>query len=188
MLLLALNFDADSDKNNNLRLEEAIQKVADGDVDSIGTVYDLTKTALYGYILSILKNVQDTEDVLQDTYIKICQSASLYSSQGKPMAWIYIIARNLALMKIRAQSRYTDLEEFEWENIVSKNENFRVEDKMVLSTALKKLSEEECQIVFMHVLGGLKHREIAEICDLALPTVLSKYNRAISKLKRYLDN
>ena len=49
------------------------------------------------------------------------------------------------------------------------------------------LSDEEREIVSLHALTGLKHREIAAMMDLALPTVLSKYHRALKKLKNSLQ-
>ena len=59
-------------------------------------------------------------------------------------------------------------------------------DAMVLKTAFKILKEEERQIVLLHAGAGLKHREIAQDLKIPLPTVLSKYNRAVRKLKQYL--
>ena len=169
------------------KIEKDLKKIASGNTSAIGEIYDLTKSSLYGYILSILKNAQDTEDVLQDTYVKICQSANLYHSQGKPMAWIFTIARNLALMKLRSSSRYTDMEDFEWDKITSDNKDFHVEDKMVLDAALSTLGDDESQIVMLHAVGGMKHREIADMYDMPLATVLSKYNRAIKKLQKVIE-
>jgi RNA polymerase sigma-70 factor (ECF subfamily) len=48
---------------------------------------------------------------------------------------------------------------------------------------LKLLSDEERQIITLHAVSGLKHRQIAELLDIPLSTVLSKYNRAIKKLQ-----
>ena len=48
---------------------------------------------------------------------------------------------------------------------------------------MRNLSEEERQIVMLHAVAGFKHREIAATLDLPLATVLSKYNRALKKLK-----
>ena len=47
------------------------------------------------------------------------------------------------------------------------------------------LTEEERQIVILHAVAGFRHRETAELLDLALPTVLSKYHRALKKLRRH---
>ena len=59
-------------------------------------------------------------------------------------------------------------------------------DKLVLYGALKILKEEERQIVLLHTTAGLKHREIAADLGMPLATVLSKYSRAMKKLKNYL--
>ena len=51
---------------------------------------------------------------------------------------------------------------------------------------MKILSDEERQIVTLHAVSGFKHREIAGFLDIPLPTVLSRYNRALKKLRKYL--
>ena len=56
----------------------------------------------------------------------------------------------------------------------------------MLAAALKTLGDEERKVVLLHAVSGLKHREIAQDLGLPLSTVLSRYNRALKKLKRYL--
>lgn len=189
MFLYSMADAADGqDKSQNELLEMNLRRIARGHTDAIGEIYELTKSAVYGYVLSILKNAQDAEDVLQDTYVKVCLNAESYHAQGKPLAWIFTIARNLALMKLRGQSRMTEIPEYEWEQIASGNQDFRSEDRIVLSAALTKISEEESQIVILHAVGGMKHREIAEWLGMPLATVLSKYHRAIRKLQKILED
>lgn len=189
MLLLSMVDAADEqDGNQNELLEKYLRRVARGHTDAIGEIYELTKSAVYGYVLSILKNAHDAEDILQETYVKVCLNAESYHAQGKPYAWIITIAKNLALMRLRGQSRITDIPEFEWEQIAAGNPEFGSEDRIVLSAALTKLSEEESQIVILHAVGGMRHREIAEWLGLPLATVLSKYHRAIKKLQKILQD
>ena len=59
-------------------------------------------------------------------------------------------------------------------------------DRLTLEMAMSALSPEERQIVSLHAIAGLKHRETAELMGLPLATVLSKYHRALSKLKKRL--
>ena len=186
MFFCVLDAESESDENDDA-LEIAFQAVASGDGEKIKDIYELTKTAVFGYVFSILKNYEDSEDVVQDTYVKIYQNIGMYESQGKPMAWIFVIARNLALMKIRNQKRFVDIEEYEWDQLYKGNDYLGVEDKMVLKAAFSKLTSEECQFVMLHALSGIKHREIAEMYGMPLATVLSKYNRAIKKLKKILE-
>ena len=169
-------------------IERSLKRIAKGEMDAISDIYDQMNSSLYGYILSFLKNPEEAEDVLQDTYIKICQSAGLYRPMGKPMAWIFTIARNLALMKLRTRSREADLEEYEWDNLSDGKSDFHVEDRAVLEAAMDKLGKDESQIVMLHAVAGMKHREIAEMYDMPLATVLSKYNRALKKLQKELES
>lgn len=177
----------DTAASNVKIIEKSLRRIARGHTDEIGVIYDITKTSVYGFVLSIVKNAEDAEDILQDTYIKICLNADAYTPQGKPMAWIFTIARNLSLMKLRGRNRTEDIPEYEWEQIAAHNTQFRTEDRMVLSAALSNISEQESQIVIMHAVAGMKHREIAEVMEMPLATVLSKYNRAIKKLKTILE-
>lgn len=63
---------------------------------------------------------------------------------------------------------------------------FTSEDRLILRTAMEALSDEERQIVALHALSGFRHREIAEVLELPLATVLSKYHRALKKLRSRL--
>ncbi|MCC2164201.1 RNA polymerase sigma factor [Clostridiaceae bacterium CLA-AA-H274] len=169
--------------------EELLTQVSLGDKEAFHQLYQNTDRAVYSFILSIIKNPQDAEEVMQETYMKVWTSASSYQSQGKPLAWIFTIARNLCYMKFRDQKRIADvgLDELVGEEIGElclPIENMA--DAMVLKTAFKILKEEERQIVLLHAGAGLKHREIAQDLKIPLPTVLSKYNRAVRKLKQYL--
>ena len=152
-------------------------------------LYQNTDRTVYSFILSIMKNPQDAEEVMQETYMKIWTSASSYQSRGKPLAWIFTIARNLCYMKFRDQKHRADigLEELTGEEtgeLCLPLENLA--DAMALRAALELLKEDERQIVLLHASAGLKHREIASSLGMPLATVLSKYNRAIKKLKQNL--
>jgi len=64
---------------------------------------------VYGLALSYLKNGAEAEDVAQDTFVKVWAAAPSYRPQGKPMAWLLTIARNLALGRLRTAARIQDL-------------------------------------------------------------------------------
>lgn len=169
--------------------EKLLKQVGLGDKEAFHQLYLNTDKTIYSFILSILKNPQDAEEVMQETYLKVWTSAASYQSQGKPLAWMFTIARNLCYMKFREQKRMADvgLDDLNGEEtgeLCIPLENMT--DAMVLRAALEILKEDERQIVLLHASAGLKHREIAEALNLPLATVLSKYNRAMKKLKQYL--
>lgn len=167
-------------------LDRLLAAVARGDQDSLAELYHRTRAAVYAMALSILKNTHDAQDVTQDTFVRIWDSAPQYRSRGTPMAWILTITRNLARMKLRQGARETELEEMEWEAIPADAQGLTPEDRQLLQTALAALFPTERQVVLLHAVTGLKHREIAEVLQLPLATVLSKYHRSLRKLKEWM--
>ena len=75
------------------RLESLLLGVAAGDSHSLEELYHRTRTAVYGLVLSYLKHPQDAEDVTQDAFVRIWDTAASYRPQGKPMAWVLTITR-----------------------------------------------------------------------------------------------
>ena len=169
---------------NSAELDILIGKVAEGDMTSLEGIYNMTRESVFGYALSFVKNFSDAEDVLHDCYISIFKGAGGYKSQGKPLAWILTIAKNLCLKKINEGSGRVDLSEDEWNDKLEGYTELTPEERAVLKDCLSKLSEEEQKVVMMHGFMGYKHREIAEELGLPLSTVLSRYNRALAKLQK----
>lgn len=166
--------------------ESIITRIATGDRDALTALYYKTQKPVFAFALSILRNRQNAEDVLHDTYIKIWDNAATYRAQGKPMAWVLTIARNLSLMKLRERhSQNLPLDESFY--VVASSSPIAAEtDRIALEHAMTALAEQERQIVILHALSGLKHREIAELLHLPTSTVLSKYRRALKKLESML--
>ena len=166
--------------------DDLIINIGRDDMYAFEQLYVKTERQLYSFVLSLSKNHDDALDIMQDTYMKIRASAHLYKPMGKPMAWIFTIARNLTMTNFKKKSRTADLEEYDMEDTLDLSYVTDPTDKMVLETALKILSEEEAQIILLYVVNGMKHKEIAESMDLKINTVISKYNRGLKKLREYL--
>lgn len=165
--------------------ESLIARIGEGDQEAFSQLYYQTEKALYSFVLSLTKNHHDALDIMQDTYLKIRASAHLYKPMGKPLAWIFTIARNLTMSHFRDSSRFAD-DENDMEDDLQFSYVTDVTDRLVLETAMKALKEDKRQIVLLYAVNGYKHREIADSLDMPLPTVLSKYRRALAKLKKIL--
>lgn len=187
MLMLLAALQSEYGVPDPQQLEELMAGLAAGDRESLAQLYHRTRAAVYGLALSILGSGHDAEDVTQDTYVTVWEKCHLYRPQGTPMAWLLTITRNLARMKLRDRGRTQDLGEEQWHAIPAQSPSVTPEDRAVLEAALNILSDQERQIVVLHAAAGLKHREIAKLLELPLPTVLSKYRRALSKLKTKLE-
>lgn len=188
LLLGTLSFPEPSEVNPMVD-DLMMHQIAEGDQEAFKRLYQNTDRTIYSFILSILKNPQDAEEVMQETYMKVWTSAASYQSQGKPLAWMFTIARNLCYMKFREQKHQADVGLDDLDGLEQGEFCHQIEqaaDRMVLKAALYLLKEDERQIVLLKNSSGLKHREIAEALDMPLATVLSKYNRAMKKLEQYL--
>ena len=79
------------------KLEDELISIASGDKSALARFYGDTYNPIYSYVLSFLKNSYDTEDVLHDLYVSVYVNARSYKRGGKPMAWVFAIARNMSL-------------------------------------------------------------------------------------------
>ena len=103
LFLLALEEDSEN-------TEALIRRIGQDDPDAFARFYQETERALYAYTLSLTKDHHDALDIMQDTYLKVRAAAHLYEPRGKPMAWVFTIAKNLTRDRFRAQSRFQDLD------------------------------------------------------------------------------
>ena len=184
MLLFRLAAEQERPANDFDRMEEDLRLIAAGDSEALVALYERTYAAVYGFALSICRNVHDAEDVLQETYLRGFESAGRYRAQGKPMAWLLTIAKNLANSRLRDRSRDPALPEESIDAALSRLPSLTETDRITIRDLLGQLSAMERQTILLHVLSGLRHREIAQLLDCPLSTVLSRYSRAIEKLRK----
>ena len=168
-------------------IDRCIERTAECDREAFAALYQSTSGAVFAYALSVLKNRQDAEDVLHDCYVNIYQTAQAYRSEGKPMAWIMTITRNLCLHKLRERGRRAERPDCDWEMLLRADSGLDDEERVLLRACMDALGSEERRIFLLHAVSGFKHREIAEFLDMPLATVLSKYSRAVKKMRNFLE-
>lgn len=176
---------ADARQLQEQRLHEALLRLTAGETDAMSVLYENSKTAVFALALSILKNRQDAEDILHDTFVQLYRMADRYDQGGRPLSWILTMTRNLCLMQLRRKSR-TEVSTEDLEFPETENPFATAEDRMILQTAIRCLEDDERQIVMLHAVAGLKHREIAEQMHISLPAAVSRYHRALQKLQKHL--
>jgi RNA polymerase sigma-70 factor, ECF subfamily len=117
--------------------------------------------------------------LIQDTYIKFLESIDYVKENGNVVAYLTTIARNLAInMYNKRKKEIIDNEQFKYIQVEEE-----VNDDPDIFKILDILEDQEKEIVIMHVINDLKFREIANIIEKPLGTVLWIYNKAIKKLK-----
>jgi len=172
----------------SLPIDEGIfQRIGAGDKKALEELYNLTERTLYGYTISLTKDHELALEIMQETYLKILSAAHLYKPMGKPLAWMFTITKNLFYSELKKKSRYDTVDPHE----LHRDQRFSYvtdeEDRLVLEGVLSNLTEEEREIVLLYAVSGMKHREIAENLNMKLSTLLSKYHRALKKLRGFLE-
>ena len=168
-------------------LQQLLIHIAGGECEALAELYQRTRSAVYGLALSYLKNAHDAQDLTQDVYVQVWDRAEQYRLIGSPMGWLLAVCRNLCLMRLRREERRAALSEEEWDAIPARECGLDADERALLQDALASLADEERRIVLLHAVTGLKHREIAALLELPLPTVLSKYHRALKKMRIFLE-
>ena len=163
--------------------DKLIALAAQGAQGAFEELYKTLGPGVYAYALSVLKNSEDANDLLQDCFISLYDSLDRYIPTGKAQGYVMAIAHHLCLMKLRQRKKSADLPEEDWMPLLE-DHSLSPFERVLLRECMTSLSEEERQIFILHTLSGLKHREIGKLLDLPLSTVLSKYNRAIKKLQK----
>mgnify|MGYP000852652692 FL=1 len=169
------------------KLQQLLIHIAGGEREALAELYQCTRAAVYGLALSYLKNAHDAQDLTQDVYVQVWDCVEQYRLTGSPMGWLLAVCRNLCLMRLRREERHAALSEEEWDAIPARECGLDADERTLLQQALASLADEERRIVLLHAVTGMKHREIAALLELPLPTVLSKYHRALKKMRAYLE-
>ena len=169
------------------QLQQLLLSIAGGESEALAELYQRTKTAVYGLALSYLKNAHDAQDLTQDVYVQVWDCAQQYRPTGSPIGWLLTVCRSLCLMRLRREKNNAALSEEEWDAIPAQACGLDADERILLQQALGSLAEEERRIVLLHAVTGMKHREIAALLELPLPTVLSKYHRALKKMRSTLE-
>ena len=161
-------------------LQRLLRCIAGNDRDALAELYRRTRPAVYGLALSYLRNAHDAQDLTQDVYVQVWDCAAQYRPTGSPMGWLLAVCRSLCLMR-------PALSDEEWDAIPAQECGLDADERVLLQHALASLGDEERRIVLLHAVTGMKHREIAALLELPLPTVLSKYHRALKKMRSCLE-
>ena len=176
--------------------EQLVCEYANGNNEAFDTLLIRYKQRLFSYIFQMVRDRDLADDIFQETFIKAITTIrqGRYSDMGKFSAWLYRIARNLAVDSFRAEKG---------ENVVSADDadydvlNRRelaedtIEDVMVdlqieedLRRLVDRLPDVQRQVLEMRYYQDLSFKEIAEITGVSINTALGRMRYAILNLRQ----
>jgi RNA polymerase sigma-70 factor (ECF subfamily) len=170
-----------------LDIEQKIISYLDqGNKKALNLLYDYYSGSLYGIILKVTNNEELAEDALQETFIKVWKNASKYdSSKAKLFTWLYRIARNTAIDKLRSfNKRYhkeVQIDKSDVYILPTMNIN---QDVMDMKKHLDTLDEKYRIVIDALYFEGLTQQEASEELDIPLGTVKSRLKIGLRELRK----
>jgi len=176
-------------KKISLSEEELVNALKRQDTIAIKALYDMYSGALFGVISRIIQQTEIAEDVLQETFVKIWNSAGSYdSSKGRLFTWMMNVARNLSIDKLRSKDFKNSNKNQDIENNVDfidqqKKVSFNA-DTLGLKEMVTTLKPDFKNVLDMVYFKGYTHVETAEELNLPLGTVKTRVRMAILELRK----
>lgn len=179
--------------------QELIRLAKSGDRSAQAKIVKDHEKMVYNLGLKLLGDAEKAECVLQETFLKVLQALPKFEEKSQLSTWIYRIATNQALMRLRSKKRHfvsidEDLDNDGRDHSVFVKSleadplgdllNQELKEKM--DRAIEKLPENYKTVFIMKDIEGLALKEIAEILDLSLPAVKSNLHRARVTLRNKL--
>ena len=183
-------------KNNKYRYsdEQLMLLFQGGNENAYIELVNRYKDKLINFIFNYLGDIESSEDVVQETMIKLYQKKHYYKEIAKFSTWLYTIAKNLANTELRKrkQRKTTLLSQFSKDDKMydlPSNDN-EVEQEIqteivskIIREAVDQLSEKFKTVITLRDIQQLSYEDISEIIDVPIGTVKSRINRARLQLQ-----
>ena len=166
--------------------EKLILRFQEGDINAYNELVKRYKDRLLNFVFRYFNNVEQAEDVVQDTLIKLYTHASYYKNVAKFSTWIFTIAKNNALTELRKNKRkktdslWTDDGKFIDISSTEESLESKVQNEIAIDQLNKFLDEipENFRIaVVLRDFQELSYEEISKILEIPIGTIKSRINR-----------
>jgi len=174
-----------------------VRAMADGDDRALGALYDRWQGIVHGVVARILRQPNDIEDIVEETFWQAWRQASRFDpARGAVQTWLLTIARSRALDRARAirRRRESPIEGDDGEVVVQQVapddpglDAEAAERRRVVTAALAQLPAEQREVLELGYYGGLSQSEIAERTGQPLGTVKTRMRLAMQKLRSQLQ-
>jgi len=166
--------------------QEIVQLLHNGDKKAINLLYENYSDTLYGVILKVISDTDLAQDALQETFVKVWKKGKTYDvKKAKLFTWLYRIAYNTAIDKVRSQSNKTSKEvQIETSNVYKLTTKSLNEDVIDIKTHLKSIDEKYQTVINALFFEGLTQQEASDELDIPLGTIKSRLKIGLRELKK----
>jgi RNA polymerase sigma-70 factor, ECF subfamily len=169
---------------------ELLAQVAGGDRRAFARLYDLISPRVFGLILRILVDRSQSEEVLQEVFLEIWQSASRFApNKGQGRSWVMTMAHRRAVDRVRSSQASTDRDvrvgfrdlDVAHDDVAEQGE-LRIEGEKV-AAAVATLPENQREALVLAYYGGYSQSEIAALVGAPLGTVKTRMRDGLARLR-----
>jgi RNA polymerase sigma-70 factor (ECF subfamily) len=175
-----------------------IERCRSGDVAAFEPLVEKYRDRVWRLALNVVRDREDAWDVAQEAFIRAWQALPSFRGQSAFYTWLFRIVMNVAADRMRqraARGRAFGTEpvpEEDWERTMPdqgpgpEDEALRAEERERIRRALSALPEHHRTVIMLNDLEGLSYREIAEVLDIPMGTVMSRLHNARKRLRDLL--
>ncbi len=165
-----------------------VARIAKGDREAFATLFNYYAPRLKSFMLRRSADPETAEELVQETMLAVWNRASSFSpAKGSVTTWIYTIARNLRIDRLRRQPAQTfyDIDDFDEPSAEPSTEERLIqnESEAQIASAIEALPKEQLDVISLSYVDDLSQSEIAERLDVPLGTVKSRMRLAYQKLR-----
>ena len=184
----------------NLVFSDAIlvKNYISGDESALTSLIERHQSKIYGFIYSKVNDRDLSDDIFQDTFIKVINTLKTksYNEEGKFLPWVMRIAHNLVVDHYRKSNKMPfnrETEEYSIFNYMSDNAP-TIESKMItdqveadLTRLLDELPEDQKEVLVMRMYQDLSFKEISELTGVSINTALGRMRYAVINLRKIIE-
>lgn len=146
---------------------------------------------LYNHVRNIVLNHDDTDDVLQNTFVKVFRNLDKFKGESKLFSWMYRIATNEALTFLNQKSKMNGVNSETLQNKAIDNLKADIyfdgnEIQIKLQKAIALLPEKQQLVFKMKYFEELKYEEISEILGTSVGALKASYHHAVKKIEVFV--
>ena len=184
----------------NIQLPDAslVKEYVAGNEDALTKLIKRHESKIYGFIYSKIPDRDITNDIFQDTFIKVIKTlkSNSYNEEGKFLPWVMRISHNLVVDHYRKSKKmplFRETEEFSIFSIMS-DDSMTIENRIIADQVeldLKKLIEElpadQKEVLVMRMYQDMSFKEISECTGVSINTALGRMRYALMNLRKVID-
>jgi len=169
---------------------ELVRQIQSGEAAAFDELMRRYKRPVVNFIFRMLGNAQDADDIAQDVFVRVYQNLDTYRSETKFSTWLFALARNAAIDRIRWRSRHrTESIESAPEIVASSGTAEEVNAREIgdqIAVAVAKLPEDQRIAIILSEYQGMSYAEIAGVMQCSEKSVESRLYRARQTLREEL--